>query len=64
MKKKKLALEKAKQAEIDELRGQVRSKDQQLEKSRSWVSELEKAHADSFKAASRLKAEVKYIEEK
>ena len=62
----KLVLEKAKQelfSEVDELKGLVRSKDQQLEESRVWLFKLEKAHADSSKEVSKLKAEVKYIGE-
>ena len=59
----KLALEKAKQAEVEELRGQVWSKDHQLEESKVRISELKKAFAELFEATSKLKAEVKYIEE-
>ena len=66
LRNEKLALEKAKQElsfKVDELKGQVRSKDQQLEELRVRLSELEKAHVDSSKVISKLKAEVKYIEE-
>ena len=38
-------------------------KDQQLEESRVWLSELEKAYVDSSEVVSKLKGEVKYIEE-
>ena len=59
----KLALKKAKQAEVEELRGQVRSKDQQLAESKAKISKLKKAFAKSSEAAYKLKAKVKYIGE-
>ena len=58
-------MEKAKQeltSELDELKGQEWSKDQQLEESRIHLLELEKAHSNSSKMISKLKADVKHVE--
>ena len=59
----KLALEKVKQVKVKDLREQVWSKNHQLEESKVWISELEKAFTESFEVASKLKVKVKYIQE-
>ena len=59
----KSALEKAKQDEINGLKGALESKDKQLEDSRSWVLELEKACAVSSEAAARARDEVTRVEQ-
>ena len=68
----KLALEEAKQKltsdlieskEVARLKDQrLEEKDHQLKESVSWVSELEKANAESFEVISKLRAYIKFIE--
>ena len=49
-------------SEVEELKGKVISKVQQLEKLKGGVVELEKAQDNSTKKISNLKVEIKYIE--
>lgn len=68
----KLALEEAKQKltsdlieskEVARLKDQrLEEKDHQLKESVTWVSELEKANAESFEVISKLRAYIKFIE--
>lgn len=59
----KLALEKARRVEIEELKGQVQLRDQQQADLKAQILELKKAFVESSKAVSKLKSEVKYIKE-
>ena len=76
LRNEKLYWEKAKQkltSEMNELKEatrlndqqleEARPKDQQLEESKIWISELKKDNADSFKVISKLRVDIKFIEQ-
>ena len=59
----KVALEKAKQDETNELREQLQSRDSQLDKLRGRISELEKERDVAAEATTKAKAEVVHVEQ-